>query len=490
MCPGPIPPTRGGQRARTGDQPGPSGAAVAGRSTTGSRIVCLGFAALGAYWGAWTALVPGLATATDASLGQLGLVLAVIAAGTIAAMRMGRLWIRLTAGPFALPILAVAFAICGLLPGFASDPTALTAAAVLVGFASGAYDVALTAAATRAPADGGRSVLARAHTHLAVGFIAAAAVTGLFRMAGAGPPAILAVVCALGVAVAALHYVRQPADVPSAAGVPASGASRAVGGTTAGGRTRRTAVVLAALAGLAYVVEGAWYGWGAVQIERTLAAGPAVSAAAPAVFAAAAVVGRVLTDRIRTGGTAIGRLISDRLPAGRVSGRRVPGEVIVAAGAALGAVGTAVAALVDTPFWALVGIAMAGAGVSGCAPVLVSLAARAGAHGVVGGPSITTITRLGFLLGPAVVGGIATVADLRFAFVLVALVAAALAALAVLLKVVRDAAGTPPAPSRHLGAPLLGVPVPSTDDNDAADRDLTTNAADNERLSARTGTEG
>jgi predicted MFS family arabinose efflux permease len=64
---------------------------------------------------------------------------------------------------------------------------------------------------------------------------------------------------------------------------------------------------------------------------------------------------------------------------------------------------------------ALAGIFAAGAGCAVCAPTIVSVAGRAaGPHEratVVG--SLTTLMYLGFLVGPAAVGGLAELATLR-----------------------------------------------------------------------------
>ncbi len=64
---------------------------------------------------------------------------------------------------------------------------------------------------------------------------------------------------------------------------------------------------------------------------------------------------------------------------------------------------------------ALAGMAVAGAGCAVCAPTIVSIAGRAAAPHeratIVG--SATTIMYLGFLVGPAVVGGLAELTTLR-----------------------------------------------------------------------------
>jgi MFS family permease len=84
-------------------------------------------------------------------------------------------------------------------------------------------------------------------------------------------------------------------------------------------------------------------------------------------------------------------------------------------GAAAGATGTVVAALAPAAPLALAGIAVAGAGISICAPILFSLAGRNADEAVRGAAVsvVTTIAYLGFLVGPAVVGLLADATTLR-----------------------------------------------------------------------------
>ena len=174
----------------------------------------------------------------------------------------------------------------------------------------------------------------------------------------------------------------------------------------------RLLLVLGALCALAFFVENAWQSWGAVHLESDLGASPALGALAPALFAGAAALSRL-------GGHAL---------AGRVSEL-----ALLRGGATLGAAGTLLGALapVDGAL-ALVGIVVAGAGISICAPVLFSIAGR-GADEAVRGAAVsvvTTIAYLGFLVGPAAVGLLASATALETSLAAVAGVAVALAILA------------------------------------------------------------
>ena len=146
------------------------------------------------------------------------------------------------------------------------------------------------------------------------------------------------------------------------------------------------------------------------SLERTLDAQPAVSALGPAVFASAMTVGRLTVHRFAHRGTE---------------------RVVLVAGAAVAGVGTALAAVASVVPVALAGILIAGAGCSVCAPTVVSIAGRAAAPHqratIIG--SLTTIMYLGFLVGPAGVGGVAELTTLPVSLGVVAALAFVLAGL-------------------------------------------------------------
>jgi fucose permease len=158
-------------------------------------------------------------------------------------------------------------------------------------------------------------------------------------------------------------------------------------------------------------VENAWQSWGAVHLESDLGASPALGALAPALFAGAAAASRF---------------------GGHGLAGRVPEVTLLRAGAVAGAAGTLLAALAPGAALALVGVVVAGGGISICAPILFSIAGR-GADEAVRGAAVsvvTTIAYLGFLVGPAAVGLLADATTLPASLACVAAVALGLAALA------------------------------------------------------------
>jgi Major Facilitator Superfamily len=366
----------------------------------GGRVRVLGgFAAFGAFWGAWGAALPAVQSHAGVDDGQLGVALLCIGAGALVSMRgAGALVDRW--GAAALPTTLIAFGAAAALPGLATSPVGLGAMLLALGAASGAVDVAINAEGTRSETATGRPILSLAHGTFSACVVVGSLATGGLRAAGAGAELVLGLVGAVVVALG-LGLSRAPAAGDGAV-VPARASLRHLPGIL---------VVLGALCALAFFVENAWQSWGAVHLESDLDASPALGALAPAVFAGAAAASRL-------GGHALlGRF--DEI-------------LVMRAGATAGAAGTLLAALAPVTALALAGIVVAGAGVSICAPILFSLAGRSADEAVRGAAVsiVTTIAYLGFLVGPAVVGLVADATTLRASLACAGAVALALAALA------------------------------------------------------------
>jgi predicted MFS family arabinose efflux permease len=367
------------------------------RSGSERSRALLGFAGFGLFWGAWGAALPLVQSHSGASDSALGLALLCIGAGALASMRLaGALVDRV--GPQLLPIVVVVFAGTAVLPALATSPVALAAALLLLGAASGAMDVAINAEAAHTEA-GGLPTMNLSHALFSATVVGASVLVGLLRTLGAGAVAVFVIVAA-ALAATALALALLPAST-----APVEEERRRASLL----RIPAPLVILGVLAAVAYLVENAWQSWSAVHLESTLDASPAVAALGPAVFGASAAVGRLA-----------GHAVGDRLAERR----------LLAAGAALGSAGTLLGALAPTPAVALVGIALAGAGLAVCAPTLISLAGRLAAAGERGSAvsAVTTIAYFGFLVGPAAVGLAAGATSLSAALAGVAVVAALLAA--------------------------------------------------------------
>jgi predicted MFS family arabinose efflux permease len=383
-------------RRRRRPPAGPSFGSMPGRHRT-----LLGMAAFGAFWGTWGAVLPGVRQHAGVDDGELGLALLCIGAGALLSMRpAGSLVDRF--GSRMLPATVAAFAACAVLPGFAESLPVLGAVLLLLGATSGAFDVAVNAEGVRSEA-AGRPVLNLGHAAFSAAVVASSLLTGLLRTLDAGP---LLVLTAIGAVLAAVAVALT--RLPPAPAVRASPGDARL-------RVSAPLAVIGALAALAYFVENAWQNWSALQLEATLGAAPGLSALGPAVFAAAAACGRLFGQRL----------------AGRADD-----STVVAGGATVAAAGTLLAALAPSTAVALVGIAIAGAGTSVCAPTLISVAGRIVAPEQRGAAVsiVTTMAYLGFLVGPAAVGLAADATSLRTALAMVAGLAVVLAASALVRR--------------------------------------------------------
>jgi MFS family permease len=368
----------------------------------------MGFAALGVYWGAWGAALPAVQRRTDASDGELGLALVLVGLGALVSMRAtGVLIDRL--GPRVTALAVGATGLTGFLPGLAGSPGELYVYLLLVGATSGAMDVAINADAVREEIRSGRPLLNLAHASFSGAVVFGSLGGGILRAAGAGPPLVLGT--AAGAVVLTAAVIREgssESELPDA-GVPRPRLLQRVPGWV---------LVLGGLLALAFWIESAWQNWSSVQLERTLEASPAVSALGPAAFAAAMTAGRLVAQRLLD----------------RSSERR-----LLVVGAFLAAVGSAIAATAPSVAVALGGILVAGAGCSVCAPIIVSLVGKAAPVGeratLIG--SVTTLAYLGFLVGPAAVGGLAELTTLRVSLAAVAALALVLALLFALVPLPR-----------------------------------------------------
>jgi MFS family permease len=367
----------------------------------GRARTLVGFAAFGLFWGSWGGVLPAVRAHASVDEGTLGLALLCIGAGALVAMRpAGAVLDR--HGARVLPVALAIFGACAILPALATSGAALAVALLALGAASGAVDVAINAEGVRAEAASGRPLMSLAHAAFSATVVVASLLAGALRAADAGVVAIFAAVAAL-VVLAALALARLPAAEGRVTGA-------AGGGLRAMLHVPAWLAILGGLTALAYFIENAWQSWSAVHLEATLGAAPALAAAGPALFAACAATGRLL---------------------GQAAARRVEDRALVGGGAALAAAGTLLAALAPATGIALAGIALAGLGMSVCAPVLIGIAgARATAAERASAVSIvTTIAYLGFLVGPAAVGLAANALSLRAALAGVAGLALVLAAL-------------------------------------------------------------
>jgi MFS family permease len=376
----------------------------------------LAAAVFGAFWGTWGAAVPRIRDQAALDDGQLGTALLFISAGALPAMlltgrALDRWGLRLTS------VLVVALGAAGLgAAGTADGMTGLCVGLTVVGFASGAADVALNSVGGRAEQRSGRPVITRAGAVFSTAVVVFSLATGAAYALDAPTWMPFAAVLLLSVLAGAGIYRNLPREVSAAEPAAPSGAT--------GMRMPVTPLLLVGVLGaLAFASENAHQSWGAVFLEDVLATGPGFSAIAPAAFAAVVAVTRFAVSALS--------------PA--------YGKVVLVAGSLVAAAGAIVLARAPSVPVALAGLILAAAGTAALFPTLLSIVSRNVVESARGRATatVTVVSYLGFLLGPVYVGLWASATGLRGAMIAVAALGLVLAALTLPLLALSRYAVTP-----------------------------------------------
>lgn len=377
--------------------------------------------------------LPERQAALGLSDARLGLVLMGMALGAlVASPAAGRAVGRVGSRPVAVAA-ALAMAASLWTAGAAPHAAVLFVALVGIGTADAAMDIAMNANGAAYERLSGRSLMHRLHGAWSLGSLAAAGVAALLAAAGVSLTwHLLGIGIVIGASalasrswlVADDHLQEgQPAPerVPDGGDAPAVPAGR----TPARRRGPRAAGPLVALAVVTVagaVIEGGPSDWSALRLER-LGAGPGAAALGFAAFAAGMLAGRLTGDHLtdRHGGAAVLR----------------GGMALVAAGLLAGA-------LVDHPLAFAAGLVVAGVGAAGLFPLAFSAAATTpGVAPGAGAATVSLAARIGFLAEPLLIGTLAELVGLRWAFAAIAALAVtvALSAPRMLGPRVRMAAG-------------------------------------------------
>lgn len=364
-----------------------------------------GFGVFGAFWGTWGASIPRIQHQAGVDDGQLGVALLFVGAAALPAMLLaGRAIDRfgLRVAGIVLPALGIAGAAMALT---AHSLFGLGLGLAVVGAVSGACDVAINSVAGHAEVRENRAVITRSHAAFSSLVVGASIGTGICAALSFAVWVPFAVVAAGSVAVGSRLTVTLPRGVGQPERTPAASGQ---------GRNIVIPLVLMGILGaLAFATENAQQSWSAVFAHDVLHTGTGVAAGAPAIFAAV---------------VALTRFTIGRVPVGRAM------TAIVCGGCAAAA-GTAVIAIAPDIALAALGLAVAAAGTAVLFPTLMRLVSRSVEPARRGRATslVTTISYLGFLLGPVYVGQWADAVGLRGAMLAVAALAVTLVALARML---------------------------------------------------------
>jgi len=353
--------------------------------------------------------IPAIKANLELGDGALGAALTGFAAGLFAGTRVAALLVDRFGSKRSVQVGLPLFAICLAGPGLADDLATLTIALVPLGIASGLVDVAMNGQAVEVERALGRPVMSSFHGFWSAGILASSGVAS--GLAAAGVSVWANLVAAAGI-LTVLSLFAPLGLLPGTTGT-----------RRAEKRRRRLALTVLALGVIgfcSFLGEGAAADWSGVYAHEDAGASAGLAAFAFTAFA----VGMVLA-----------RFCADRLSA------RFGPVAIVRAGGLLAGVGLTLGlAIVEVPA-VLVAFALLGLGLAPIVPIVFSAAGNLGGGAQALG-WVVTMSYVGVVLGPAVIGAVAHGVGLRLGLVIPAVLSLVAAAMA---GFTRTAAGAEPA---------------------------------------------
>jgi len=360
------------------------------------------FFANGFAIGAWAVAIPLVKALYRLSDAQLSLILLAAGIGAICAMpvaglappKLGGTGRTLTmTGPISALMLAVLPVLSVLPAAFAW----LAAAAFVFGFFNILVDVPMNAHASVIERGWGSAIMSSFHAAWSAGGLAGSALGGLIIQHGASASVQLGLEAAIVLAILLIATRRI-----------------GVGDTHTGGPIfvppERKLIALGIIALLAVFSESAVTDWSALYLSRELGWSAAAAAAGFSAYALMMFLGRIIGDGIV---------------------RRLGREEVIGYGAAILFVGGGLAVFPASPWAAVVGFCLVGLGVANMVPAAFSASAAAARTPSMGVAMTASLAYAAYLMGPPLIGAVASVASLRVAFGLLLVAGAAIIALTI-----------------------------------------------------------
>lgn len=354
------------------------------RQDVGSRLATrIAFFVSGFGLACWAPLVPLAKFRLAISDASLGLLLLCLGLGSVVAMQLaGPLTSRLGAKP---AILAGGIGMTVALPFLSFAPTVWTMAAVLLVFGAflGVIEVGMNVHAVEVEKRAGRPLMSGFHGLFSVGGFVGSMLMTLALSAEVG--AVLGSVLASAAMLAALLFIASRLIVtPKVDDAPAFVVPRGI------------VVLLALLAAITFLTEGAMLDWGALLLTIKTLVAPAQAGFGYSVFAVAMTAGRLTGDAVVS----------------RLGDRRT-----MLVGGVLAIIGYIVLLTAPIAPIALLGFLLIGLGASNTVPVLFRQAgAQTAMPPSLAIASVTTVGYAGILAGPAGIGFVARAVGLPGAF--------------------------------------------------------------------------
>jgi MFS family permease len=398
----------------------------------------------GFLFASWTAHIPRLKQYLALSDGRLGLALLAAPIGSVLAMAVAGRFLPTVGSRRMVRLALLGYCVSGPFIGLAGSLATFFVAFLLWGFFQGMLDVSMNTQAIAVERLSGRVLMPGFHgswsTGALVGALTGAVAVGLGVTLSA-QLLILAVPSLLMVGWLTTQMLPDRADSGSDSPEVASGQRRRV--------IHGVVLVLGGIAFADMLCEGAAADWAAVYLHGTLHVVPFIAGLGFAAYALAMVVTRLAGNRLFT------RFRAHRL---------LPLLTVIAT------LGFASGLVVDRPLSVLVGFALLGAGLGCVIPMVLSAAGSV--DEVDTGRAVAAVAGCGwagYVVGPVVIGGIASATSLHTALFLIPL----------LTSTVAVATGTAGALRHRVSGRSIGSP-----DDRASHRDPALLTVDTDRRSA------
>lgn len=349
----------------------------------------LSFLIAGLAMASWAPQIPYAKARLGLDESGFGLLLLCLGVGSVLAMQVtGAAVARIGSRPI---VLISGTGLCLILPWLAYANTTFSLAIGLLGFGAslGSLDVAMNVHAVEVEQAAAEPLMSGFHGMYSLGGLAGAAGGAGLLTGGLAPTAaadVAAIVAAVLLVLAAPGLLRSK----SARGVPLSAIPHGI------------VILIGALAFIAFLTEGAILDWSALLLTGSFGFPAAQAGIAYALFSVAMAFGRLTGD-----------LVVKRLGQRRVL---LWGGLVVTAGFAL--------VLVLPMVWvASCGFVLIGLGAANLVPILFSAAGRQNAMPpALAVAAMTTLGYAGILVGPAIIGFVASWTSLRAAFAMLAVI--------------------------------------------------------------------
>ena len=345
----------------------------------------------GLTFATWASRIPDIKTQLQLSDARLGAVLFALPAGLMTSLLFAGWLVSRFGSRKVMIAAAVLYPLFLVTLGLSMNTWQLVTGLFLFGLSSNLVNIAMNTQAVDVEAMYGRSVMASFHGLWSIAGFTGAAIGTLLVSAGIVPWVhFLIILAAALLLVAAFYKFTLPADTVSAGKQPFFV------------KPDRYILNLGLIAFCSMLCEGAMADWSGVYFQNIVHSPKEWITLGYVAFTASMATGRFLGDALVT---------------------KLGIKKVLQLSATLISAGLFVSILFPYMATAVIGFLMVGLGVSSVVPLIYSLAGKSGTmQPGLALAAVSSISFLGFLIGPPLIGFIAEAAGLRFSFALIAVI--------------------------------------------------------------------